>query len=174
MLGYMFNITRNKYMSNKIKILPLFLLFLVTACNSPEESQATTDAVSQETIINTQETVLPETIQSSETVVDVDLTQVHFNLVYSVVTNMMQNPDDYEGKIVRITGRYNCQIIDGQEYMACIVTDGPGCCQTGLEFVPVNRDRLPASDEQITVVGRFTPYVEGENIYFTLLEATIE
>lgn len=161
-------------MSNKIKILSLFLLFFVTACGNPEEPQATTEIVSQETVISTQKAVLPETIQSSETMVDVDLTQVHFNLVYSVVTNMMQNPDEYEGKIVRITGRYNCQIIDGQEYMACIVTDGPGCCQTGLEFVPVNRDRLPASDEQITVVGRFTPYVEGENIYFTLLEATIE
>lgn len=142
MLGYMFNITRNKDMSNKIKILPLFLLFFVTACGNPEEPQITTEAVSQETVISTQDAVLPETIQSSETMVDVDLTQVHFNLVYSVVTNMMQNPDEYEGKIVRITGRYNCQVIDGQEYMACIVTDGPGCCQTGLEFVPVNRDRL--------------------------------
>ena len=108
--------------------------------------------------------------------VDLDLTQLSSTLIYSEVYNMLITPDDYKGKIVKMKGQFN-QYTDeqtGKTYNAVIIPDATACCQQGLEFEL--SDKTNPNFEQgaeITVVGTFDTYSEGELLYCHLKNAKI-
>ena len=56
--------------------------------------------------------------------------------------------------------------------------DATACCAQGIEFVLRDEyafpDDYPADDSDITVVGVFDSYMEGQFIYYTLREAVLE
>lgn len=108
--------------------------------------------------------------------VDLDLTQLSSTLIYSEVYNMLITPDDYKGKIIKMKGQFN-QYTDeetGKTYNAVIIPDATACCQQGLEFEL--SDKTNPNFEQgaeITVVGTFDTYSEGELLYCHLENAKI-
>ena len=108
--------------------------------------------------------------------VDLDLTQLSSTLIYSEVYNMLITPDDYKGKIIKMKGQFN-QYTDeqtGKTYNAVIIPDATACCQQGLEFEL--SDKTNPNFEQgteITVVGTFDTYSEGELLYCHLKNAKI-
>lgn len=108
--------------------------------------------------------------------VDLDLTKLSSTLIYSEVYNMLITPDDYKGKIVKMKGQFN-QYTDeqtGKTYNAVIIPDATACCQQGLEFEL--SDKTNPNFEQgaeITVVGTFDTYSEGELLYCHLKNAKI-
>lgn len=108
--------------------------------------------------------------------VDLDLTQLSSTLIYSEVYNMLITPDDYKGKIIKMKGQFN-QYTDeqtGKTYNAVIIPDATVCCQQGLEFEL--SDKTNPNFEQgaeITVVGTFDTYSEGELLYCHLKKAKI-
>lgn len=108
--------------------------------------------------------------------VDLDLTQLSSTLIYSEVYNMLITPDDYKGKIIKMKGLFN-QYTDeqtGKTYNAVIIPDATACCQQGLEFEL--SDKTNPNFEQgaeITVVGTFDTYSEGELLYCHLKNAKI-
>jgi hypothetical protein len=61
-------------------------------------------------------------------------------------------------------------------YSACVISDATACCQNGIEFVPSVADveKLPDVGENITVIGTFSQYNIGTNVYVTLKDARIE
>ncbi len=113
-------------------------------------------------------------IPSSEGV-DVDLTMLSSTMVYSEVYNMMYTPEDYIGKVVKMNGQYSYynDEASGMEYYACIIQDATACCAQGIEFVPDNPEACPEEGGEVTVVGVFDTYMEGEYMYCTLRNATI-
>ena len=113
-------------------------------------------------------------IPSSEGV-DVDLTMLSSTMVYSEVYNMMYIPEDYIGKVVKMNGQYSYynDEASGMEYYACIIQDATACCAQGIEFVPDNPEACPEEGGEVTVVGVFDTYMEGEYMYCTLRNATI-
>lgn len=113
-------------------------------------------------------------IPSSEGV-DVDLTMLSSTMVYSEVYNMMYTPEDYIGKVVKMNGQYSYynDEVSGMEYYACIIQDATACCAQGIEFVPDNPEACPEEGREVTVVGVFDTYMEGEYMYCTLRNATI-
>lgn len=92
---------------------------------------------------------------------DIDLTTVNSTMVYSPVSNMVNNPSDYKGKVVKAKG--TCGIYadskTGKKYYSVIIKDATACCSQGLEFV-LKDGKYPSAGKNITVQGTFTTYRE--------------
>lgn len=109
--------------------------------------------------------------------IDVDLTALSSTMVYSEVYNMVYTPTDYLGKTVKMRGQFAVYEGDGRNYYACLIADATSCCSQGIEFVVQDArtypDDYPALGTEVTVVGTFDTYQEGDNTYCQLIDATL-
>ena len=106
--------------------------------------------------------------------VDVDLTKMSATMVYSEVYNMLAVPDDYIGKTVRMSGKFQVYEGEGRNYYVVIIPDATACCQQGMEFILADPDAYPEPGRDVTVTGVFDTYYEGEYMRFCqLIDATI-
>ena len=148
-----------------ILALVLALSFVACSKNSDKNENSNSKATTKAT----------ETTTEAKSV-DLDLTELSSTVVYSEVYNMLITPDDYKGKIIKMKGLFN-QYTDeqtGKTYNAVIIPDATACCQQGLEFEL--SDKTNPNFEQgaeITVVGTFDTYSEGELLYCHLKIAKI-
>ncbi|MCR5118415.1 MAG: hypothetical protein K6B44_02200 [Lachnospiraceae bacterium] len=118
----------------------------------------------------------PERMPADDTeAIDVDLTALSSTMVYSEVSNMMTSPDEYIGKRVKMEGAYSLYLDpdSGNEYRACIIQDATACCAQGIEFETATPENCPGEGENVTVVGVFDTYYEGEYKYCTLRDAEV-
>ena len=120
------------------------------------------------------------TVLSEDTAVDVDLTTISSSMVYSVVYDMVYNPDPYLGKTVKMQGLFTT-IYDeenNKRYYACVIQDATACCSQGIEFVlkdeRVYPEEYPEIGEEITVIGTFDSYDEGMYRFCTLNDAVLQ
>lgn len=110
--------------------------------------------------------------------VDVDLTELSSTMVYSEVFNMMNDPDFYMGKIIKMKGIFSVYHDDytGIDYFYCIIKDATACCAQGMEFTLEGcsyPDDYPEEGMEIVVMGEYTTYLEGKTLYCTLKDATL-
>lgn len=146
-------------------VLVLTLSFVACSKNSDKNENPNSKSTTKATEITTEAKSF-----------DLDLTQLSSTLIYSEVYNMLITPDDYKGKIIKMKGLFN-QYTDeqtGKTYNAVIIPDATACCQQGLEFEL--SDKTNPNFEQgaeITVVGTFDTYSEGELLYCHLKNAKI-
>jgi len=122
----------------------------------------------------------PEEISDDATLsttegIDIDLTAISSTMVYSEVYNMMMTPEDYIGKIVKMSGTYATYHDDatGNDYYACIIQDATACCTQGMEFVLADGNYPTEVGTEVTVSGVFDIYTEGEAQYCTLRDAKL-
>ncbi len=98
-------------------------------------------------------------------------------MVYSEVLHMMESPDDYLGKTVRMRGSFAYGQGDDRYYFACLIADATACCSRGIEFVlkdaRVFPDEYPAVGKEITVTGVFDTYYEGDFRFCQLIDASM-
>ena len=99
-------------------------------------------------------------------------------MVYSEVLNMQKKPDDYLGKVVKMKGPFSVTEIDGNRYFACIIKDATACCSSGIEFEWAGDhsypEDYPEENQEITVTGTFTTYMEGNSKYLQLKDADVQ
>lgn len=185
----------------KRKILLLLLafsVFIAAGCSS--KSTASVRKEEQENIVEQiaqssaqeQETedlfVLPDPDAGKETEeeepmgepspdVDVDLTVLNSAMVYAQVSDMMNNPDAYVGKTVRMQGTLAVTDYNGVTYFACFIKDAAQCCQQGIEFVRSGNyswpEDYPEMNSEIMVEGTFTVYEDEGYLYASLFDATM-
>lgn len=111
--------------------------------------------------------------------IDIDLTTLSSTMVYAEVYNMLSHPDEYEGKKIKMTGQFSCYVDEfrGVNYYTCIIKDAAQCCSQGLEFVPKPKydypGDFPVEGGQITVIGKFFTYTEGDFQQCALRNAVI-
>ena len=105
----------------------------------------------------------------------VDLSEMNATMVYSEVFAMMTEPEKYIGKTIKMTGVCNryTDIETGADYYACIITDATACCAQGIEFRLPEGEAYPQMGSEITVIGTFSSYFEGENEYYVLNDAKL-
>ena len=113
--------------------------------------------------------------------IDIDLTKMNSNMVYSQVFNMLSSPNSYMNKIVKVSGPFVPLQGDDINYVypAVVIRDATACCANGLEFLlyGVPRcsyrggDGYPLRNEEVTIVGRFTTYIENMELYIHLVDA---
>jgi len=119
-------------------------------------------------------------LSSADGEIDVDLTTLSSVVIYSVVFNMMQKPEDYIGKKIRIFGNYSTAYEEQNDvrYHACIIQDATQCCAQGIEFELTDDyvfpDDYPEVWDEIVVVGTFDIYKDGGSTYCTLRNAHLE
>ncbi len=117
--------------------------------------------------------------------IDVDLTDLTADLRYAQVFDMCLYPDNYIGKIVKVSGLYEQWKNEetGVDYKTVIITDALACCSQGIEFKEVPGQKLPipydwvsedTSASEITVTGRFGYYVEDGILYIELTDAVLD
>lgn len=110
--------------------------------------------------------------------VDVDLTLMGSDLVYATVYQMMSKPEEYEGKTIKIEGKYYASYypITDKYYNYCLIADALACCSQGLEFElgggAVYPDDYPADQSEVIVTGVFETYTEeaGQTFYYCRLK----
>ena len=109
--------------------------------------------------------------------IDVDLTVLSSTMVYSEVYNMMMNPKKYIGKTVKMNGAYAIYEGENRIYHACLIADATACCSQGIEFQLSGSlkypDDYPEIGSDITVIGTFDTYMEGECVFCQLIDAVI-
>ena len=118
--------------------------------------------------------------------IDIDLTRLKGNMIYSQVNRMVYEPDEFIGKTVRMSGRFafaygydeNGEVNPEQVYFACIIPDATACCSSGIEFERDGEwrypDDYPDEGDDITVTGVFERYEEYGMEYFRLANAVME
>lgn len=111
--------------------------------------------------------------------IDIDLTVLSSTMLYSEVYNMVTSPGNYMGKTVKMKAPFACfyEESTGNYYFACIFQDGTACCAQGIEFVLTDEyvypDDYPEEGEDISVIGVFDTYQEGNYTYCTLRNAKL-
>ena len=111
--------------------------------------------------------------------VDYDLTQMNSDMVYSTIYNMLNTPEDYLGKIVKVKGTmatFHDEQTD-QYYYSCVIADAMACCSQGLEFIwgdgTHEPSEYPEDGADLVVTGVFETYEENNVMYYRLNHATI-
>ena len=141
-----------------------------------------TNRTSEDTVRSSSEetsNVIVEDMKTDPDCIDIDLTVLSSNMVYSEVFNMVYMPDEYIGKKVKMAGsfiRYHDDEND-HDYFACIIKDATQCCAQGIEFIPTEDysypDDFPDEGENICVIGIFEKYTEEDGYYLTLKDAIL-
>ena len=148
-----------------------------TEAETESASASVTEATSEPTygqVVNGDSSVIA---QYKSEGVDVDLTLMGSDLVYATVYQMMSKPEEYEGKTIRIEGKYYASYypITDKYYNYCLIADALACCSQGLEFElggdAVYPDDYPADQSQVIVTGVFETYTEeaGQTFYYCRL-----
>lgn len=105
--------------------------------------------------------------------VDIDLTRLSGQMVYAEVFNMRYEPEDYYGKVIRVSGLFSAyQNPDtGEYYYNCIVPDATACCSQGIQFLPRDAlaypDDFPENGADIVITGTYS--LVDENAYMGCL-----
>ncbi len=113
--------------------------------------------------------------------VDFDLTAMGSDMVYATVYDMMAYPENYEGKVVRMSGPFyhSREEAYDNDYFFVIIRDATACCAQGLEFVWGDGTRAwpadyPAEEDEVVVTGVFERYTERSVNYIHLVDANLE
>ena len=172
-------------------LMPVMVLVITTACSRPElknhESKINFSAEEESTQIDTTAVTEPaagslhDATESSyeNDDIDLDLTQLSSTMVYSEVYNMIINPDNYYGKVIKIKGEfiYYQDTNTGNQYYSCVIADATACCAQGLEFVlkgdKTYPEDYPEPNSEITIIGKFENYEEGGYEYLRLVNASL-
>lgn len=140
------------------------MMFAFASCGDSSDSETTAQAVKSDIEIEL------------GIELDVDLTTLSATMVYSEVYNMVTSPEDYYGKIVKMTGIYAIyeDTSTGVVYSAILITDATACCSQGIEFLLLDGeypDDYPEVGETATVIGEFETYDEYGSTYCRLKDA---
>ncbi len=102
----------------------------------------------------------------------IDLRSMSRTMAYATVYDMQNNPDNYLGRTVRMSGSFTTFTAKpgGERFTACVIKDAAACCSTGMEFSLAEKPaKLPNEDSTINVEGVFAVEKEA-GLAFTLLK----
>ena len=119
-----------------------------------------------------------ETAEGFETI-DLDLSQMSGTVAYAQVYQMISEPENYVGKIIRMRGYFD--VFEDQDtgivYTSCIIPDAAACCAQGFEFIWAGEhnwpEDYPEEGTDITVTGRLEIYEENGVSYLHLVDAEV-
>ena len=150
----------------------LLCAIIISGCGGDEPSK-----IPSSTVVPTSAVVYEEKVDGD---VDIDLTQLSTTMLFSEISEMNYNPEDYIGKTVKIKGQFAAYPKDDKTgyYTVALVSDVTACCSQGLEFILAGKDSYPKGypeeGSEITVVGSFETYQEYGETYCHLVKAYIE
>lgn len=114
---------------------------------------------------------------TTKTKVDIDLVKLKGNMLYSQITNIVDDYEKYLGKTIRFIGRMG--IIDGENknYYTVSAGDATACCNTPLEFVlkggSIDKKDYPEAGKTVRITGKLETYQEGKQTYLHLVDSEL-
>lgn len=156
-------------------MIPVIVL-LFTACGR-------NDANDQKNVLRTEsDPSLSTSAMTAETeaplpVYDLDLTECSATVVYAEVFNMMNTPDEFVGKRIRMEGICATYAYPDHLVYGCIIADATACCKQGMEFVLTDdyeAEDYPKPGSEIVVSGIFDLYQAGEFTFCHLRDCELE
>ncbi|MBP5298453.1 MAG: hypothetical protein J6Z09_04820 [Lachnospiraceae bacterium] len=115
--------------------------------------------------------------KEADSSVDYDLTVMGKDMVYATVFQMMNDPNEYEGKSFKIAGIYDEMYLKETDttYHFAVIADALACCSQGLEFVWDDEAKeYPEIGDSVVFKGVFETYKEAgdEAIYCHLVKCS--
>ncbi len=153
-------------------IIPLIMIMLLSSCAAKKSETA--NVASPVEVIEVSDAESAYTRSEDELL---DISVMKGDLAYSTVFDMMNNPETYIGRKVKMQGLFTAFLDEetGNQYFACIIPDATACCSQGIEFVWEGNhswpEDYPELDDEITVEGTFETYYEDEYLYCHLVDA---
>lgn len=104
--------------------------------------------------------------------VDIDLTAMNSTMVYSVVYDIMVEPEKYYGQTLKVDGFFDTTTDEriGSRYYFVVIPDATACCSQGLEFMlddsKTYPDDYPETAADIEVKGTLDRYEEEGYMYY--------
>lgn len=166
----------------KIIILLILVCSLLLLCSCNDNTGRVVidnQNISQEDNNQEQSTKTDEDQTIKYKKIDVDLASMNGTIAYSQVYDMLTNPSKYEGKIVKMTGPFTVYYSSETKlyYPAVIIRDATACCAQGIEFVLYGKSSYPSGypevNSEVTVVGKFETYYEGNSRYCHLINSVL-
>ena len=168
------------------RMLLVVVLMTMTGCGNDDIIQNNTENVSNKQSY-TQAASAVQTVAQTQTAsdgshqidiskIDIDLTEMSSDMVYSEVNSMMILPYSYRDKIVKIRGEADTyvDVKTKYKYHTCVIADAITCCPQGLEFELADNIQYPSPGENVTVIGRFVTYRDGDVLYCKLSDAVLQ
>ena len=149
-------------MKNRLFIvLILCLIFILTAGCSAEKSPGK-----------------GSNAEASE--IDIDLLELGYMMAYAQFMDMIDKPNNYLGKTVRVKGPYGYYYSETTDmyYHYVMIMDNAACCLLNVEFI-LNGDHIypddyPEDDTEIEVTGIFESFERaGFTIYYLAVDEII-
>lgn len=112
-----------------------------------------------------------ETDKNSKQKVDIDFSELDTNMIYSIVYNMIFEPEQYSGKTIRIRGESYSTFYEplNKTFYTVIVKDATACCAQGLSYILPEGAEYPEDGLDVEVTGVFE-ILEKDGIEFTQLK----
>ena len=107
---------------------------------------------------------------------ELDLTGMSGTMLYTMIYNMMTQPDDYLGRTIHVKGQFSAYVDEksGRSYYACYIADAAGCCAQGLEFFPAAvltyPDDFPEPGTDISVRGELALMQEENGFQYLVVK----
>jgi len=103
--------------------------------------------------------------------IDLDISVMSDTLAFAQVSVLFDNPDEYFGKTIKISGLYNSSHYEETEqyYHYLVISDASICCKQAVEFKWAGEspypDDYPGEDTKILITGKFSSYDEDGFMY---------
>lgn len=100
-----------------------------------------------------------------------DMTELDEKVVYMAVSDLIENPELYLGRTIRISGPCVSQCVNNKTYHTVMFSNETDCSQLGVEFALKDDADYPEDYTTITVTGTFSSYQENGETYYHLSDA---
>lgn len=106
---------------------------------------------------------------------DIDLCSENRDNDYNSFLKLLINPEDFDGKTVKLHGTFSINKNGGKNYYICSPSTKSGSASQGMEFTLSKDykypDDFPAPGEEITIFGKFEFYEEYHKSYCRIKDA---
>ena len=116
---------------------------------------------------------------STNTHADIDLTRMSSTMVYSMVYQMVTDPQKYTGKTIKMKGIFSSYVDEetNRRFFGCVIKDALACCSQGLAFELAKPRKYPSEypseGASITIIGTFGFEKEEDGIGFPIIKDAI-
>ena len=170
-----------------IIVLSLIILICCSGCgNEKTNTPAGTPSPSPVDSGRIENPTLPDGTETKEDPeppageIDVDLTKMNSTMVYNEVYDMVNDPEKYMGKTIKMSGVFNASYYEPTDnyYYYVVIADATACCAQGIEFVWEGDhkypDDYPKNGDEVIVTGVYGQYDELGITYNYILTDGIE
>ena len=153
-------------MKRFISLVIVFSMIILTLSSCSQNNQTT-----YETIAETKEV-------SNELKIDIDMTNFSITILFALLQNLVNYPDDYIGKVIKIKGDFKSwkDETTNEDVYLINISDEAACCSAEIQIVfdkdSFDISQLPDVGDEITVIGRFDSNYKN-NVFFSYLADSV-